>query len=70
MRLPTMLRRHRRGLARWAVAALVIGVVAVLGAWWLQSAIPRRIVLASGTPGGMSMRVSAISARGTVITAS
>ncbi len=62
-----MLRRHRRGLARWAVAALVIGVVAVLGAWWLQSAIPRRIVLASGTEGGMyhefALRYKAILAR-------
>jgi TRAP-type uncharacterized transport system substrate-binding protein len=43
----------RRGLARWALFALALIAVAVVGAWFLQSTIPRHIVLASGLKDGM-----------------
>jgi TRAP-type uncharacterized transport system substrate-binding protein len=47
--------KTRRDRVRWAfVAAACIAVaVAVLGAWYLQSAIPRHIVMASGLGDGM-----------------
>jgi TRAP-type uncharacterized transport system substrate-binding protein len=43
---------RRRDLLRWAALAGASIAVAVLGAWFLQSTIPRRIVLASGLPDG------------------
>ena len=38
---------------RWALLGAASIAFAVLGAWYLQSTIPRRIVLASGLPDGM-----------------
>ncbi|WP_218511707.1 TAXI family TRAP transporter solute-binding subunit [Variovorax sp. dw_308] len=43
----------RQENARWTLVAVASVVVAVVGAWFLQSTIPRHIVLASGLPDGM-----------------
>ncbi|MFO1323931.1 MAG: TAXI family TRAP transporter solute-binding subunit [Burkholderiales bacterium] len=57
----------RRTLARGAVLVALLIVVALVGAWFLQSTIPRRIVLASGAADGMyhvfAQRYQAILAR-------
>ncbi len=46
--------RHEH--VRWTLLAVASIAFAFLGAWWLQSAIPRHIVLASGLQDGMYHR--------------
>ena len=53
MRLSDMRPKDRRGLARLAIVALALIAIAVVGAWFLQSTIPRHIVLASGLKDGL-----------------
>jgi TRAP-type uncharacterized transport system substrate-binding protein len=48
--LPANIRRY---LVRWGIVAAALIVAAVIGAWFLQSTIPRHIVLASGDRNGM-----------------
>ncbi len=43
----------RRRIRRWALVVLALVAIAVVGAWFLQSTIPRHIVLASGLKDGM-----------------
>jgi TRAP-type uncharacterized transport system substrate-binding protein len=43
----------REGLIRWLLLAALLVAVAVFAAWFIQTTIPRRIVLASGPKDGM-----------------
>ncbi len=67
MRLSDLPRNVRRALARWTLVLSAIVAVALLGAWYFQGTIPRRIVLASGVKDGMyheyAQRYMAILAR-------
>lgn len=42
----------RRRIRRWALVVLALVAIAVVGAWFLQTTIPRHIVLASGLKNG------------------
>lgn len=53
MRLKDLPLNTRRALLLWALLLTTLIVVALLGAWFLQTTIPRHIVLASGPEGGM-----------------
>src|SRR3954447_19153931 len=53
MRLGDLPGADRREPLRWTLVAVASIALAFLGAWLLQSAIPRRIVLASGLGDGM-----------------
>lgn len=53
MRLGDLPLAARHEHARWTLLAAASIALAFLGAWLLQSAIPRHIVLASGLPDGM-----------------
>ena len=59
--------RARRALVRWVLVVFGVTAVAVVGAWFMQSTIPRHIVLASGLKDGMAhqhaQRYKAILAR-------
>jgi TRAP-type uncharacterized transport system substrate-binding protein len=45
--------KTRRDLVRWTLLVAILVAIALVGAWFLQSTIPRHIVLASGTKDGM-----------------
>lgn len=45
--------RRRRNLSRWGLLVVVLVAFAVFGAWFLQTTIPRHIVVASGVKDGM-----------------
>ena len=53
MRLGDLPAETRHEPLRWTLVAVASIALAFLGAWLLQSAIPRHIVLASGLPDGM-----------------
>jgi TRAP-type uncharacterized transport system substrate-binding protein len=53
MRMNPLPRRNRRDLVRWTLVVAVLVAAAFAGAWFLQSTIPRHIVLASGLKDGM-----------------
>lgn len=53
MPLPSDPRSPRRMLLRWGATAIVLAALAVAGAWFLQTTIPRHIVMASGARDGM-----------------
>ena len=53
MRTGTSPRSVRRQLLRWSTLVVAVVVVALVGAWFLQTTIPRRIVLASGVKDGL-----------------
>ena len=67
MRFRECNRTARRDRSRWALFAVAAIGLALFGAWLLQRAIPRHIVLASGLPDGMyhqyAQRYKAILAR-------
>ena len=67
MRLDRDGRNRRRVVLRWTLLLTTLVAVALLGAWFLQSTIPRHIVLASGAKDGMyhqyAQRYKAILAR-------
>ena len=44
---------NRQKILHWAWPVAALTLIALLGAWFLQSTIPRRIVLASGLKDGM-----------------
>ena len=46
-------KEYRQKILHWAWPVAALTLVALLGAWFLQSTIPRRIVLASGLKDGM-----------------
>jgi TRAP-type uncharacterized transport system substrate-binding protein len=48
-----MSRNNWRNLARWGLLIAVLVACAIFGAWFLQTTIPRHIVLASGVKDGM-----------------
>lgn len=53
MRLHRLPKKARRDVVRWTLLVAALVAVAVLGAWFLQSTIPRHIVLASGLKDGL-----------------
>jgi TRAP-type uncharacterized transport system substrate-binding protein len=53
MRLDKRPRKYRQQILHWAWPVAALTLVALLGAWFLQSTIPRHIVLASGLRDGM-----------------
>jgi TRAP-type uncharacterized transport system substrate-binding protein len=53
MRLRKLPKKTQRNFVRWASAVAALVVVALVGAWFLQSTIPRRIVMASGLKDGI-----------------
>ena len=46
-------KKYRQKILHWAWPVAALTLIALLGAWFLQSTIPRRIVLASGLKDGM-----------------
>ncbi len=46
-------KEYRQKILHWAWPVIALTLVALLGAWFLQSTIPRHIVLASGLKDGM-----------------
>ena len=67
MRLDERPGKLRQRILHWAWPVAVLTLLALLGAWFLQSTIPRRIVLASGLKDGVyhqyTQRYKAILAR-------
>jgi TRAP-type uncharacterized transport system substrate-binding protein len=53
MRIDTPSRKLQRRILHWAWPVAALMLVALLGAWFLQSTIPRHVVLASGLKDGM-----------------
>lgn len=53
MRVKDSPNNTRRALLLWALLLATLVVVALLGAWFLQTTIPRHIILASGPEGSM-----------------
>ena len=67
VRIRDLPRDIQQRIRRWTVVVLALVAIAALGAWFLQSTIPRHIVLASGLEDGMyhqfAQRYKAILAR-------
>jgi TRAP-type uncharacterized transport system substrate-binding protein len=67
VRIRDLPRDIRQRIRRWTVVVLALLAIAAVGAWFLQSTIPRHIVLASGLEDGMyhqfAQRYKAILAR-------
>ena len=53
MKIDKRPKKVRRSILRWAWPVAALTLVALLGAWFLQSTIPRHIVLASGLKDGL-----------------
>lgn len=53
MRLDNATGMPRRRMLHWLWPVAALTLVALLGAWFLQSTIPRHIVLASGLKDGL-----------------